>query len=189
VLVNADEYVIGLKVAKELPSWVNNAVAWEGFVINIEDHAAGSEGLPSPEESINDNMSFNSEGSGMEQGVVANMDDSDDVGEEEKALYDNEEENNEEDEEWDVNEVDKAKDEEVEEQDDSKVGEETDENKEHMPSDIDDTDEESDASVSTNVHPNAKKLSSDNTLNTPRRVHIIRAMWRMICSRIYLVMI
>ncbi len=26
VLVNVDEYVIGLKVAKELPSWVNNAV-------------------------------------------------------------------------------------------------------------------------------------------------------------------
>jgi hypothetical protein len=66
VLVNADEYVIGLKVAKELPSWVNNAIAWEGFVIDIEDHAAGSEGLPSPEESISDNMSFNSEGSGTE---------------------------------------------------------------------------------------------------------------------------
>ena len=29
VVVNADEYVIGGKVAKELPSWVNNAVAWE----------------------------------------------------------------------------------------------------------------------------------------------------------------
>jgi hypothetical protein len=27
-LVNADEYEIGWKVAKELPSWVNNAVAW-----------------------------------------------------------------------------------------------------------------------------------------------------------------
>ncbi len=27
VLVNADEFVIGWKVAKELPSWVNNAVA------------------------------------------------------------------------------------------------------------------------------------------------------------------
>jgi hypothetical protein len=85
VLVNADEYVIGWKVAKELPSWVNNTVAWEG-VIDIEDHAAGSEGLPSAEESISDNMSFNSEGSGMKQGVVANMDDSDDVGEEENAL-------------------------------------------------------------------------------------------------------
>ena len=36
-------------MAKELPSWANNAVAWEGFVIDIEDHAAGSEGLPSPE--------------------------------------------------------------------------------------------------------------------------------------------
>ncbi len=66
MLVIADEYVIGWKVAKELPSWVNNAVAWEGFVIDIEDHAAGSEELPSPEESISDNMSFNSEGSGME---------------------------------------------------------------------------------------------------------------------------
>ena len=48
-------------------------------------------------------MSFNSEGSGTEQGVVANMDDCDDVGEEEKALYDEEEENDEEDEEQDVN--------------------------------------------------------------------------------------
>ncbi len=48
VLFNADEYAIGWKVAKELPSWVNNAVAWEGFVIDIEDHAAGSKGLPSP---------------------------------------------------------------------------------------------------------------------------------------------
>jgi hypothetical protein len=86
VLVNTDEYVIWWNVAKELPSWVNNAVAWEGFVIDIEDHAAGSEGLPSPEESISDNISFYSEGSGTEQGVVANMDDSDDVGEEEKAL-------------------------------------------------------------------------------------------------------
>jgi hypothetical protein len=36
VLVNADNFVIGLKVAKELPSWVNNAVAREGFVIDIE---------------------------------------------------------------------------------------------------------------------------------------------------------
>ncbi len=100
----------------------------------------------------------------MEQGVVANMDDCDDVGEEEKALYDKEEENNEEDEEQDVNEVDKAKDEEEEEQEVSKVGEETDENKEHMSSDIDDTDEESYANVSTNIHPKAKKQSSDNTL-------------------------
>ncbi len=33
-----------------------------------------------------------------------------------------------------------------------------------MSSDIDDTDEESDASVSTNVHPKAKRQSSDNTL-------------------------
>jgi hypothetical protein len=66
VLVNADEYVIGWKVAKELPYWMNNADAWEGFVIDIEDHAAGSERLPSPEESISDNMSFNSEGSGTE---------------------------------------------------------------------------------------------------------------------------
>ncbi len=87
MVANADEYVIGWKVAKELPSWVNNAVAWEGFVIDIEDHAAGSEGLPLPEESIRDDMSFISEGSGMEQGVVTNMDDSDDVGEEENALY------------------------------------------------------------------------------------------------------
>ncbi len=54
VLVNAYEFVIAWKVAKELPSWANNAVAWEGFVFDIEDHAAGSEGLPSPEESISD---------------------------------------------------------------------------------------------------------------------------------------
>jgi hypothetical protein len=158
-------------------------------VIDIEDHAAGSKGLPSPEESVSDNMYFNSEWSGTEQGVVANMDKSDDVGEEEKALYDHEEENDEEDEEQDVNEDNKAKDEEEEEQEDSEVGEETDENKEHMSSDIDDTDEESDASVSTNVHPMAKKQSSENTKNMPRRVHIIRAMWRMLCSRIYLVVI
>jgi hypothetical protein len=54
VLVNADEFVFGWKVAKELPSWVDNPVAWdwEGFAIDIEDHAAGSGGLPSPEESI-----------------------------------------------------------------------------------------------------------------------------------------
>jgi hypothetical protein len=51
-----------------------------------------------------------------------------------------------------------VKDEEEEEQEYSKVGEVTDENKEHMSSDIDDTDadEESDASVSTNVHPKAR---------------------------------
>ncbi len=42
VLVNADEFVIGWKVVKELPSWVNDAVAWEGFVVDIEDHATGS---------------------------------------------------------------------------------------------------------------------------------------------------
>ncbi len=88
MLVHADEYVIGWKVAKELPSWVNNAVAWEGFVIDIKDHVAGSEGHPSPEKSISDNMSFNSEGSGTGGCVVANMDDNNDVGEEEKALYD-----------------------------------------------------------------------------------------------------
>ncbi len=35
VLVNADEFVIGWKVANELPCWVNNAVAWEEFVIDI----------------------------------------------------------------------------------------------------------------------------------------------------------
>ena len=86
VLDNADEFIIGWKVAKELPSWVNDAVAWEGLVIDIEDHAAGSKGLPSPEESISDDMSFISEGSGTEPDVVANMDDSDDVGEEENAL-------------------------------------------------------------------------------------------------------
>jgi hypothetical protein len=66
VLVNADEYVIGWKVAKELPNWMNNAVAWEGFVIDSEYHATGSEGIPPPEESISDNMSFHSEGSGTE---------------------------------------------------------------------------------------------------------------------------
>jgi hypothetical protein len=49
VLVNADEFVIGWKEAKELPSWVNNIVAGEEFVIDIEVHAAGSMGLPSPE--------------------------------------------------------------------------------------------------------------------------------------------
>jgi hypothetical protein len=43
VIFNVDEYVIGCKVAKELPSWVNYVVAWEGFVIDIEDHAAESE--------------------------------------------------------------------------------------------------------------------------------------------------
>jgi hypothetical protein len=169
VVVNADEYVIGWKVAKELPSWVNNAVAWEGFVIDIEDHAAGSEGLPLLEESISEDKSFNSEGSGTEQGVVANMDDCDDVGKEENAHYDEEEENNEEDEEQDVDEVDTAKDEEEEEQEDSKVGEETYDNKEHMSADIDDTSEESDASVSTNVHSKAKKQSSDNTLKYAKK--------------------
>jgi hypothetical protein len=66
VVVNPDADVIGWKVAKEFPSWVNNAVAFAGFVIDIEDHTAGSEGLSSPEESISDDMSFNSEGSGME---------------------------------------------------------------------------------------------------------------------------
>ncbi len=74
--------------------------------VDIKDNAAGSEGLTSPEVSISEDMSFNSEGSGMEGYVVANMDDSDDIGEEEKALYDKEEENDEEDEEQDVNEVD-----------------------------------------------------------------------------------
>jgi hypothetical protein len=169
VVDNADEYVIGWKVAKELPSWVNNAVAWEGFVIDTKYHAARSEGLPLPEESISDDMSFNSEGSGMKQGVVANMDDSDDVGEEENALYDEEEENDGEDEEQDADEVDTAKDEEEEEQEDSKVGEETYDNKEHMSYDIDDTDKESDANVSTNVHPKAKKQSSDNTLKYSKK--------------------
>jgi hypothetical protein len=45
--------------------------------------------------------------------------------------------------------------------------------------------------VSTNVHPKAKKRNrAVKTLeNTPRRVHIIRAMWRMLFSRIYLVVI
>ncbi len=81
-------------------------------MIDIEDHATGSEGLPSPEESIRDDMSFNSEGSGTEQGVVANMDESDDVGEEENAFYDKEEENDVEDEKQVVDEVDTAKDEE-----------------------------------------------------------------------------
>ncbi len=103
MLVNADENVIGWKVAKELPSWINKPVAWERFVIDIEDHAAGCEGLLSPEESIIDDMSFNSEVSGTEQGVVANMDDRDDVGEEENALYEKEEENNDKDKEQDVN--------------------------------------------------------------------------------------
>jgi len=56
-----------------------------------------------------------------------------------------------------------VKDEDKEEHDDSKVGEEIDENKEHKLSDIDDIDEESDAGVPTNVHPKAKKQSSDNT--------------------------
>jgi hypothetical protein len=58
VLFNADEFVIGWKMAKNLPSWVNDAVAWEGFVVDIEDHVTGSRGLPSPEESISDDMSL-----------------------------------------------------------------------------------------------------------------------------------
>ncbi len=95
------------------------------------------------------------------------MDDSDDVGEEENALYDKEEENDEEDEEQDVDEVDTAKDEEEEKQEDSKVGEKTDDNKEHMS--FNDTDEESDASVSTDFHPKAKKQSSDNTLKYAKK--------------------
>jgi hypothetical protein len=66
VLVNVDEFVIGWKEAKELPSWVKNAVAWEEYVIDIEHHATGSEGLPSLEESISDNMFFSSEGSRTE---------------------------------------------------------------------------------------------------------------------------
>ena len=38
-----------------------------------------------------------------------------------------------------------------------------------MSSDINDTDEESDASVSTNVHPKAKKQSSDNSLKYAKK--------------------
>jgi hypothetical protein len=38
-----------------------------------------------------------------------------------------------------------------------------------MSSDIDDTDEEIDAGVPTNVHPKAKKQSSDNTLNNVKK--------------------
>ena len=121
MLVNVTEFVTGWKVTKEFPSRVNDAVAWAGFVVDIEDHAAGSKGLPSPEESISDNMSFNSEGSGMEGGVVANIDDSDDVVEEEKALYDKEEENDEEDEKQDIIVDDEVKDEEDEEQEDRTV--------------------------------------------------------------------
>jgi hypothetical protein len=82
--------------------------------------------LVNSDESISDGISFNSEGSGAEQGVVVNMDYSDDVGEEEEALYDKEEENDEEDEEQDVDEDDEAKDEGEEEQEDSEDGEETD---------------------------------------------------------------
>ncbi len=135
-------------MAKELIFWVNNAVAWEGFLIDFEDHAAGPKGLSSPEESTSVDMSVNSERSGMDGGgVVANMDDSDDVGEEEKALYNKEEESNEEDKDQDVNEDDKAKDEEEEKQEDSEVGGETDESKELMSSDIDETDKERDATV------------------------------------------
>ncbi len=111
---------------------------------------------------------FYYEGSGNERGVVASMDDSDDIGEKEKALYGKAEENDEEDEEQEFNEDNEAKDEKEEEQEDSKVGEETDENKEHMSSDIDDTDEESDAGVPTNVHPKAKKQSSDSCHSLPR---------------------
>ncbi len=101
--------------------------------------------------------------------MAVNMDDSDDVGEKEKDLYDEEEDNDEEDEEQDFNEDDKVEDEEEEEQEDSKVGEETDEREEHMSSDSDDTDEESDAGVPTNVHPKATKQSSDNTLNNVKK--------------------
>jgi hypothetical protein len=129
-------------------------------------------------------MSFNTEGSGTEQDVVDNMDDSDDVGEEEKALYDKEEENDEKDEEQDVNEDDEAKDEEEEEQEDSKVGEETDEIKEHMPSDI---------KVMQVCQPMFIQRPKSRAVTTlykmSRRVHIMRAMWRMLCSRIYLVVI
>jgi hypothetical protein len=105
----------------------------------------------------------------MEQRVVVNMDDSNDFGEEEKDLYDKEEENDEEDEEEDVNEDDEAKDEEEIEQEDSEYSEETDEKEEHILSDSDDTDEESDADVPTNVHPKAKKQSSGNTLNNVKK--------------------
>jgi hypothetical protein len=38
-----------------------------------------------------------------------------------------------------------------------------------MSSDTDDTDEENDASVSTNVHPKAMKQSSDNTLKYAKK--------------------
>ncbi len=47
-----------MKSGKEFPPWVNDAVAWERFVVDIEDHAGWSRGLPSPEESMSDDMSL-----------------------------------------------------------------------------------------------------------------------------------
>ena len=72
-LVNYVEVVIGWKVAKELPSWVDDAITWEGFLIDIEDDGVRSARFP--EDSYYDDESSNSEKSVMKQYSVVNVKD------------------------------------------------------------------------------------------------------------------
>jgi hypothetical protein len=58
-----------------------------------------------------------------------------------------------------------------------------------MSSDIGDTDEESDASVSTNVHLKTKKQSSDNTLKYAKKSEHNQGNVEDVMSRIYIVVI
>ncbi len=46
---------------KDWPSWVLNADAWEQFLVDIEDHPAGSRGHLSPEKSDDNDISSYSE--------------------------------------------------------------------------------------------------------------------------------
>jgi hypothetical protein len=87
ILVNYVEVVIGWKIAKELPSWVDDALAWEGFLFDIKNNGARPAGFP--EDKYYDNVPSNSEKPVLKHNSVVNVEDNNQE-EEESEYYDKE---------------------------------------------------------------------------------------------------
>ncbi len=170
-VVIADELQTGWKAAKELPSLVYDADAWEQFVVDVKDHLSGSRGHLLPEESIGDDISINSEQSGMEQ--VVNVDGGSEDEEEEEDPTDKEIDYGKENKEESGHDDDDANEESEEEQGGSEDSEETNEkewtnkSKEDIVSNSDTTNEDNDELF--NDKPKAKKQSNGHTLKSAKK--------------------
>jgi hypothetical protein len=160
-LINNDEVVIGWKVAKDLPSWVCDVVAWEGFVIDISDFGARFDGFS--EYSSSDDVSINSEKSDMKQDYVVNVDDKEEE-EDDSGFCDEDEEESDKENKGQNVKVDQVQEDEEEEEVENDNGKETDEYNTKTSSGTENTDEDSDVSVASNDHHKIKKQHNESNV-------------------------